>query len=192
VFRTETRHALRALSALAHQETSSLAVLSPAAGVPAPMLAKLLHRLSQADLVRGTPGPGGGYRLARPASEIPLREIVTLLEGPSFGASCLFGLPACSEENPCPLHLYWGEIRGRVFDLIDRHTVADLAAGVLSLSGALGSGGTGSSRRRRARTDGSRAGAARRKRAGRAHRGGGRSGSGRDGRNRKPATGRRE
>jgi Rrf2 family transcriptional regulator, iron-sulfur cluster assembly transcription factor len=135
VFRTETRHALRAMAALAQSvgQQMALAALSPQTIVPGPMLAKVLHRLSQADMVVGRPGPGGGYRLAKPAEEIRLREVVAVFEGPSFGISCLFGLAACSEENPCPLHPYWGEIRGRMVDMLDGHTVADLGRGDLEL-----------------------------------------------------------
>jgi Rrf2 family transcriptional regulator, iron-sulfur cluster assembly transcription factor len=132
MFRAETRHALRALTTLAQGDGSSLlAALAPATRVPAPMLAKVLHRLSQGGLVQGRPGRGGGYALARPATEIRIRDAVVLFEGPSFASSCLFGLPSCSEANPCPLHPYWGEIRGRMTQLLDDCTIGDLAAGTV-------------------------------------------------------------
>lgn len=93
------------------------------------MLAKVLHRLSRDGLVKGQPGPGGGYRLARPAGSIRLREIVTLVEGARFGMNCLFGLPNCSDDVPCPLHDLWREIRGRTLAALDNQTIEDLARG---------------------------------------------------------------
>ncbi len=44
------------------------------------LTAKLLTQLASARLVTGQRGPGGGYRLAKPASEICLLDIVRLFE----------------------------------------------------------------------------------------------------------------
>jgi len=50
--------------------------------IPARYLEQIFQRLRRADLVRGKRGPGGGYVLAREASEITLRDIVEAVEGP--------------------------------------------------------------------------------------------------------------
>lgn len=44
--------------------------------VPASYLAKVLQMLSSGDLITGRRGVGGGYRLARPAGEITLLDIL--------------------------------------------------------------------------------------------------------------------
>jgi len=50
--------------------------------VPSAYLAKQLQALSKAGIVAGARGPAGGYRLARPAEKITLRDIVLAIEGP--------------------------------------------------------------------------------------------------------------
>jgi Rrf2 family transcriptional regulator, iron-sulfur cluster assembly transcription factor len=128
MFRTETQQALRALTALAQANTPLvLGNLASRSRVPSPMLAKVLHRLARHGLVKGQPGRGGGYRLARPAGSIRLIEVVTSVEGPSFGMNCLFGLPHCSDDSPCPMHELWGGIRGRILEGLDAQSLADLA-----------------------------------------------------------------
>lgn len=74
-----------------------LAVLPPAAalpaarlaefhGVPAAYLAKHLQALSRAGILESVQGVGGGYRLARPAADITVLDVVEAIDGtePAF------------------------------------------------------------------------------------------------------------
>ncbi|MFN8177541.1 MAG: Rrf2 family transcriptional regulator [bacterium] len=128
MFRTETQHALRALAALAAGEAPlSIAMLADRTGAPAPTLGKVLHRLSLLGFVTGRTGRGGGYRLARPAAELHLMDLVLAFEGPGFARQCLFGMPRCSDKQPCPLHSTWARVREGLLELVERRSVADLA-----------------------------------------------------------------
>lgn len=139
MFTTEVQQSLRALVALAGEDAPvTLAQLAGRVQAPAPALGKVLHRLSRLDLVVGQPGPGGGYRLARPAASIRLADVVEPLQGPGFARSCLFGLPHCSDDNPCPLHPIWGALRGGLLEAVEQRTVADLAQGPLTAVGLPG------------------------------------------------------
>jgi Rrf2 family protein len=55
-------------------------------GVPAAYLAKHLQAMSRAGLLESVQGPKGGYRLARPATEITVLEVVEAIDGdePAF------------------------------------------------------------------------------------------------------------
>jgi Rrf2 family protein len=57
-------------------------VVSQRQAIPERYLEQVFQTLRRAGLIRGKPGPGGGYMLARPASEITLLSIVEALEGP--------------------------------------------------------------------------------------------------------------
>jgi len=50
--------------------------------IPARYLEQIFQRLRRAKLVLGKRGPGGGYTLARPPSEITLRDVIEAVEGP--------------------------------------------------------------------------------------------------------------
>jgi Rrf2 family protein len=68
------------------------------------LVAKLLTILSQAKLVAGTRGPGGGYRLAKPPRTISLYDITTVFERSNDAYYCPFGPNWCERQEPCPLH----------------------------------------------------------------------------------------
>jgi len=72
--------------------------------LPGPMVAKLLTALAQHGLVRGSPGPGGGYALAKPPSEITLQEVWNIFERPDHSPLCPFGGGVCGVGDPCALH----------------------------------------------------------------------------------------
>ena len=57
-------------------------------GVPAPYLVKQLQKLSRAGIVHTQTGRNGGYRLARPATEITLLDVVLALEGEERAFRC--------------------------------------------------------------------------------------------------------
>ena len=78
--------------------------VSAARGISRALTAKLLTQLSQAGLVKGQPGLGGGYTLAKPAHEISLMNIAVLFEQTESPALCPFGHDWCGNGEPCPLH----------------------------------------------------------------------------------------
>ena len=68
------------------------------------LAAKILTQLAAGGLVKGQPGPGGGYSLARPAKEISLLNIASLFEQTGTPSVCPFGEGWCGNGEPCPLH----------------------------------------------------------------------------------------
>ena len=103
------RQAVSAISYLAEKHgpdatAVSSAEVGKARKIPAALAAKLLSQMAGAGLTRGTTGPGGGYRLARPPAEIQLSEIVALFERSMEEFPCPFGEGWCGTGDPCPLH----------------------------------------------------------------------------------------
>ncbi|MBE6657358.1 MAG: Rrf2 family transcriptional regulator, partial [Ruminococcaceae bacterium] len=62
---------------------------------------KILGKLLEAGLVASKLGAGGGYYLARPASDITIAEIIEAIEGPLLISSCLCGGYNCERVTDC-------------------------------------------------------------------------------------------
>jgi len=95
--------------------------------IPVPFLWKILQNLARQKLIRSFKGVRGGYELARPAMDITLENIIDATDGEDLVEGCVLGLPECSEENPCPLHESWKEVRIKLTAMLEQTTLADLA-----------------------------------------------------------------
>jgi Rrf2 family iron-sulfur cluster assembly transcriptional regulator len=73
-------------------------------GISQALTAKLLTQLGAAGLVKGQPGPNGGYTLARKAEDISLFAVASLFEQLDPPTLCAFGRGWCGNGDPCPLH----------------------------------------------------------------------------------------
>lgn len=103
-----SQHAIAAVSRLAEVYSDPDAWLSAAdiatsRNLRKPVAAKVLSILAQGHLVIGSPGPGGGYRLARPPQEISLWDVVYLFDREADTA-CPYGPGWCGNQKPCPMH----------------------------------------------------------------------------------------
>ena len=80
---TKGRYAMVALADLATQRPatlSSLGDISKRQDISLPYLEQLFVKLRRAELVESVRGPGGGYRLAKPASDIRISDILSAVD----------------------------------------------------------------------------------------------------------------
>jgi Rrf2 family protein len=78
-------------------------------------LAKVMAALERAGLVQGVRGPSGGYRLARVAERVALKEIFEAIEGPVRVGKCMFGMPVCGGRD-CILGGFFKDVNQQVAD----------------------------------------------------------------------------
>jgi Rrf2 family protein len=95
--------------------------IAEAGRLPKNFLSKIFQDLAQAGLLESRRGRGGGYALARPASQISLMDIIRPIQDPFPEQSqCVLRPGVCSESKPCVLHssvVVWEElIRKRLED----------------------------------------------------------------------------
>lgn len=67
-------------------------------GLARPHIVKIVHELGRAGYLKTVRGRGGGFRLAKPAGDIVIGEVVRLTEGPLDLVECFN-----PERNTCPL-----------------------------------------------------------------------------------------
>ena len=123
-------HAVRALILLAELPEGAYAgAVSIAEKINAPKnyLGKILQQLSRDGLLVSQKGLGGGFRLARAPKDISLHDVVEPIDQINRWTGCILGRDTCSEDNPCPIHNHWKQVKEAYLSLLDETTIADLA-----------------------------------------------------------------
>lgn len=120
-------YALRAMASLAYQPDGLVPTptLAEQTRVPANYLAKVLQLLSGAGLIVGRRGVGGGYRLAKPADEITLLNVVNAVDPIQRITTCPLGLPNHG-GNLCPLHRRVDDAAKAIIDTFGATTLESL------------------------------------------------------------------
>ncbi|MBN8645027.1 MAG: Rrf2 family transcriptional regulator [Planctomycetes bacterium] len=123
----QTETAIAAMSRLAEVYDAgstrlSAADIASARQLQGPFVAKILTALSQAGLITGAPGPGGGYALARHPAQIALNDVFALFERENDSLACPFGGGVCGQGEPCPLHHKLVGVKDAMDELLKRTT----------------------------------------------------------------------
>ena len=101
----KTEYAIRALRSLADDGRRKVAVsqLSRELEIPRPYLRGILQTLRKKGLLYSYRGRGGGFKLARPASEIRVVDLVRIFQGPVTFDRCVFKKRVCPDIQRCVL-----------------------------------------------------------------------------------------
>src|SRR5690242_19105963 len=130
----KAKYALRALSTLALAEPEQLQArrLAAEAKVPAKFLEAILVELRDAGLVESRRGTVGGHRLAKPAAEIMVGDIVRIIDGPSAPIRCASvtayqPCADCIDPPTCALRDLMGDVRDSMSAILDHRSLRALA-----------------------------------------------------------------
>ena len=108
--------------------------LADAQQIPLHFLENILGDLRQAGIITTRRGPEGGYKLARPASDVTVADVIRAVEGPL--ASVRGDGPECLEYEGSaePLQRVWIALRGNVRAVLETVSLEDLVRGKLPRS----------------------------------------------------------
>src|SRR5947209_10248059 len=103
--------------------------IATAQDIPLNFLENILGELRHAGIVRSQRGADGGFRLAKPAPQVTIADVIRAVEGP---LASVRGDPP--EQSSCPgpsaaLPRVWIAVRANLRHVVERVTVADVAAG---------------------------------------------------------------
>jgi Rrf2 family protein len=128
-------HAATSLAQLGPGGTASAAQLAAHYDVPAAYLAKQLQALVRAGVLSATTGPRGGFRLARPAEQITLLQIVEAADGTSPFYTCneirqrgRGAVPPDQCRRACTLAARMAEAEAAWRQSLAKVTIADIVA----------------------------------------------------------------
>ena len=126
---TKGRYAVTAMLDLAlHQGQQRPVTLQDIAAnqeISLSYLEQLFARLRQGGLVRGTRGPGGGYRLAKDSSEVTIAGIISAVDEKADLTRC-GGKSDCQQGEECLTHELWAELSEKIYQFLDDISLADL------------------------------------------------------------------
>lgn len=108
--------------------------IAEATGVPANYLSKILNQLRKVEVVDSQKGWHGGFKIREGALDRPVRDVLVALDGAGSveRTDCVFGLPECNSERPCPLHPHWEAIRDRFTAMVTETRIRDLGGEVVA------------------------------------------------------------
>ena len=122
-------YALRALTYIAAREPNEWCLnreIATSVGLPPQYLTKILRTLAEGGVLVSQRGRSGGFRLARPAEQITLLDVVDPFDRLSDRRTCLLGQATCSDDNACPLHDQWKTISDSLRTALRSQTLAQL------------------------------------------------------------------
>jgi Rrf2 family iron-sulfur cluster assembly transcriptional regulator len=123
-------YGIRGVLYLAQQndgKVNMLSAIAKAQDVPPRFLAKIFQALAKAGVVKSHRGAKGGFSLARPASEITIKDVVEAVEGPINLNVCLIGQGECDRDATCTMHPVWLEAQDKMMSVLAKANFADLA-----------------------------------------------------------------
>lgn len=129
---TKGRYAVMAMADLAAQGEGvrpvSLADIATRQEISLSYLEQLFAKLRRGGLVRSVRGPGGGYRLARPASAVRIADIILAVDEPITATRCREGsAKGCTgSAGRCVTHDLWEELGRHIHVYLSSVSLADV------------------------------------------------------------------
>ena len=100
--------------------------ISDILSIPYKFLTKIMSDLVKADLIISIRGREGGYKIARPASNIAIIEIIHLFNDFAHREECLLGIGKCDGLNRCSMHDKWVEPKTLIQKMFEETTLQNL------------------------------------------------------------------
>ena len=126
---TKAQYAVRAMVSLnLYSEGAPISIkdISAREDISLTYLEQLFVKLRRGRIVESVRGPGGGYLLARPASEIRVDQIIDSVEETLVPVSCMDSNGNCACTDHCITHSVWQGLGARIRAFLASITLEDL------------------------------------------------------------------
>jgi len=119
--------ALKHLAVNSGEVSSSAKAIAECYGIPQPLLAKILQKLTKIGLLQSLPGTNGGYRLARSPQSITALEVIRAIDGPIILTACFTEHGACEQSEKCTVRAPLRKVHEGILNLLNTITISDMS-----------------------------------------------------------------
>lgn len=109
------------------EEYVSIAAIGERRHLSSAYLEQIFGKLRRAGLLEGVRGPAGGYRLARPAEDITVMQILEAVDAALEKSVCDKRRPTCDGEGECITFDLWDSLNREMHRFLDGITLKSLA-----------------------------------------------------------------
>ena len=103
--------------------------LASEAGLPLPMVSKILKALARQQLLRSQRGVKGGYCLALAPEEISIARVIEAIEGPIGITECIDDAPGhCGLAEVCGVRSNWNRINQAIREALDQISLTEMSS----------------------------------------------------------------
>ena len=130
IYSNACAYAIRAMSRLALIRPDGYVLLEElceGTDLPKHFVAKIFQDLVRHGLLVSAKGRGGGFALAKKASQITLYDIVRVVDGADELDHCVVGMARCDDQQSCPQHDQWKSIRNQLRKFLTETTLEKMA-----------------------------------------------------------------
>ena len=130
----KTKYGLKALAYLARQESKKpvqIAEISKSENISQKFLESILLTLRKTGILGSKKGKGGGYYLIKDPSDVPMTDVIRVLEGPIAMLPCVSlnfyeKCDDCPNEDACSVNRLMIRVRDSTLQIFRNTTLADL------------------------------------------------------------------
>ncbi|HWI90560.1 MAG TPA: Rrf2 family transcriptional regulator [Flavisolibacter sp.] len=79
--------------------------------VPRHFMGKIMKKLAKEKILISTKGPSGGFMLSEHTLEMPLMDLIVIIDGVEIFDTCALRAKECNADNPCPMHFQMDSIK---------------------------------------------------------------------------------
>ncbi len=107
-------------------EVTPLSEISEARDIPEKFLAKIFQSLSRSGILRSHRGVRGGFTLAKPPSEITVKDVLEAIQGPYHLTKCIPDPGSCPRSDSCAMRTLLVTAEERLLEVFVKHTLEDV------------------------------------------------------------------
>lgn len=130
----KTKYGIKAISFIAKRENNEpvqIATISESENISHKYLESILLTLRKSGFLGSKKGKGGGYYLLRSPEDIPMTEVMRVLEGPIALVPCVSlnyyeACEDCADEKTCVVNKLMIEVRDSTLNIFNNRSLADI------------------------------------------------------------------